>query len=149
MYGLNGNICYDFVGVGLTWIEITENCPSNCFEVFLSEKRLHGDFLKGGYGRGGFDTAVRGTMFVRNGTVTPEPSRKCNITWVVKGRPKPAQHLHDSTVAGRTPKTHHNELPETHRDSLRPSETHRDFFFVSKQDYTETHRDSPRLTETC
>ena len=57
--------------------------------------------FKGGVTEGGgFDTAVRGTIFVRNGAVTPGPSRKCNITWVVKGGPKPAQQLHDSTVAG-------------------------------------------------
>ena len=27
------------------------------------------------YARGGFDTPVRGTMFVRDGAVTPGPSR--------------------------------------------------------------------------
>ena len=50
---------------------------------------------------GGFDTAVRGTMFVRNGAVRPGPLRKCNITWVVKRRPKPARQLRDGTVAAR------------------------------------------------
>ena len=37
-------------------------------------------------------------MFVRDGAVTPGPSRECDITFFVKGRPKPAQQLHDSTV---------------------------------------------------
>ena len=47
-----------------------------------------------GHGRGGaFQTAVRGTMFVCNGAVTPEPSRECNITFFVNGRPKTAQQL--------------------------------------------------------
>ena len=45
--------------------------------------------------------AVRGTMFVRNGAVTPGPSRECDITFFVKGRPKSAQQLRDSTVAVR------------------------------------------------
>ena len=37
--------------------------------------------FKGGSGRG--DTAVRGTMFVRNGAVTPGPSRDCDIIFFV------------------------------------------------------------------
>ena len=48
------------------------------------------------------------------------------------------------------------KLTETHRDSPRPTETHRDFFFCLQRGLhrdpprpTETHRDSPRLTETC
>ena len=94
--------CYEIVGVGLTWTEITEICPYTCFENFSFSKKIAWGFFKGGVTEGGgFDTAVRGTIFVRNGAVTPGPSRKCNITWVVKGRPKPAQQLHDSTVAGR------------------------------------------------
>ena len=40
-------------------------------------------------------------MFVRNGAVTPGPSRECDITFFVKGRPKFAQQLRDSTVAVR------------------------------------------------
>ena len=79
--------------------------PSKCLEVFPSAKKIAwGLFVRGGGGlwKGeGFDTAVRGTMFVRNGAVTPGPSRKCNITWVVKGRPKPARQLRDGTVAAR------------------------------------------------
>ena len=35
---------------------------------------------------GGFHTRVRGAMFVRDGAVTPGPSRKCDITFFVKGR---------------------------------------------------------------
>ena len=46
-------------------------------------------------------TAVRGTMFVRNDAVTPGPSRECNVTFFVKGRPKSAQQLRDSTLAAR------------------------------------------------
>ena len=34
-------------------------------------------------GGGGFHTAMRGTMFVRNGAVTPGPSRECDITFFV------------------------------------------------------------------
>ena len=37
-------------------------------------------------------------MFVRNGAVTPGPSRECDITFLVKWRPKSAQQLRDSTV---------------------------------------------------
>ena len=36
---------------------------------------------------GGFHTLVRGTMFARNGAVTPGQSRECDITFFVKGRP--------------------------------------------------------------
>ena len=50
---------------------------------------------------GGFHTPVRGTMFVRNGAVTPGPSRECDITFFVKGRPKSARQSRDSTVAAR------------------------------------------------
>ena len=41
---------------------------------------------------------MRGTTFVRNGAVTPRPSRECDISFV-KGRPKSAQQLRDSTEA--------------------------------------------------
>ena len=40
-------------------------------------------------------------MFVRNGAVTPGPSRECDITFFVKGRPKSVRHSRDSTVAAR------------------------------------------------
>ena len=40
-------------------------------------------------------------MFVRNCAVTTGPSRECDITFFVKGRPKSAQQLRDSTVAVR------------------------------------------------
>ena len=33
---------------------------------------------------GGFNTAVRGTMFVRNGAVTPGPSRERDISFSVE-----------------------------------------------------------------
>ena len=59
--------------------------------------------FKGGVTEGGgFHTRVRGTMFVRDGAVTPGPSRKCDITFFVKGRPKSARQLRDSTVAARS-----------------------------------------------
>ena len=38
---------------------------------------------------------------VRNGAATPGPSRECDITFLVKGRPKSVQQLRDSTVAAR------------------------------------------------
>ena len=44
---------------------------------------------------------MRGTLFVRNGAVTPRPSRECDITFFVKGRPKSAQQWRDSAVAAR------------------------------------------------
>ena len=50
---------------------------------------------------GRFHTAVRGTMFVRKGAVTPGPSRECDITFFVKGRLKSARLSRDSTVATR------------------------------------------------
>ena len=52
-------------------------------------------------GGGGFHTPVRGAMFVSNGTVTPGPSRECDITFFAKGRPKSARQSRDSTVAAR------------------------------------------------
>ena len=60
-----------------------------------------GDFLRGVTEGGGFHTPVRGTMFVRDGAVTPGPSRECDITFLVKGRPKSARQSRDSTVAAR------------------------------------------------
>ena len=73
------------------------------FQIVVgNSRRSIGDFLKGGVTEGGgFHTAVRGTMFVRNGAVTPGPSRECDITFFAKGRPKSAQQLRDSTVAAR------------------------------------------------
>ena len=56
---------------------------------------------RGGNGRRRFHTPVRGTMFFGNGAVTPGQSRECDITFFVKGRPKSAQQLRDSTVAAR------------------------------------------------
>ena len=44
---------------------------------------------------------MRGAMFARYGAVTPGPSRECDITIVVEGRPKSAQQLPDSAVAAR------------------------------------------------
>ena len=50
------------------------------------------ELLKGGVTEGrGFHTPVRGTMFVRNGAVTPGPLRECDISFFVKGRPKSAR----------------------------------------------------------
>ena len=40
-------------------------------------------------------------MLVRNGAVTPRPSREYDITFFVKGRPKSARQPRDSTVAAR------------------------------------------------
>ena len=40
-------------------------------------------------------------MFVGNGAVTSGPSRECDITFFVKGRPKSARQSRDSTVAAR------------------------------------------------
>ena len=40
-------------------------------------------------------------MFVRDGAVTPGPSRECDITFFVKGRPKNARQSRGSTVAAR------------------------------------------------
>ena len=75
-------------------------CPE--MSRFVPVCYLFGHFLRGGNGRGGFHTRVRGTMFVRNGAVTPGPSRKCDITFFVKGRPKSARQSRDSTVAARS-----------------------------------------------
>ena len=72
------------------------------FRFFFSVFFLRGLFKGGGVTEGGgFHTAVRGTMFVRDGAVTPSPSCKCDITFFAKGRPKSAQQLRDSTVAAR------------------------------------------------
>ena len=60
---------------------------------------LRGGVKEGAEGGGGFHTRVRGTMFVRNGAVTPRPSRECDITFFVKGRPNSARQSRDSTVA--------------------------------------------------
>ena len=61
--------------------------------------------LTGGGGRNGreegFHTAMRGTLFVCNGAVTPGQSREFDITFVVKGRPRSTQKLRDSTVVAR------------------------------------------------
>ena len=76
-----------------------EICRKTFPEEFFRNEKI-GDFLKGGVTEGGgFHSAVRGTMFVRNGAVSPGPSRECDITFFVKGRPKSAQQSRDSTVA--------------------------------------------------
>ena len=50
--------------------------PSKCLEVFfLRQKNFMVFFLREGLWKGErVDTSVRGTMFVRNGAVTPGPS---------------------------------------------------------------------------
>ena len=54
------------------------------FELEAGEKLNRGLF-KGGWRRGGvFHTLGRGTMVVRDGAVTPEPSRECDITFFVR-----------------------------------------------------------------
>ena len=64
-------------------------------EGAVSGLKHHRGLFKGGNRMGGFHTAVRGTMFVRKGAVTPGPSRERDITFFVKGRPKSAQQLRD------------------------------------------------------
>ena len=69
-----------------------------------SPSQLVWGLFKGGVTEGGgFHTPVRGTIFffVRNGAVTPGPSREGDITSFVKGRPKSARQSRDSTVAAR------------------------------------------------
>ena len=79
----------------------------SCLQMFRRHffNALHGQFsgtfLGGVTEGGGFHTLVRGTMFVRNRAVTPGPSRECDITFFVKGRPKSARQSRDSTVAAR------------------------------------------------
>ena len=72
--------------------------------VLLLRPPYFGDFLGGGNGRGGgggLHTPVRGAKFVRNGAVTPGPSRECDITFFVKGPPKSGRQSRDSTAAAR------------------------------------------------
>ena len=102
-----------------TSIELFKNGKEN-----KSPKNTHGSQiprigqLKGGNGRGGFQTQVWGTMFFRNGGVTPGPSRECNITFFVK------QHLCDSTVAARRAQNRENvTVPSsrvTHANAVPP-----------------------------
>ena len=79
----------------------SENCAVRAI-FWLWGSFLSGIFLGGVTEGGGFHTRVRGTMFVRDGAVTPGPSRKCDITFFVKGRPKSARQSRDSTVAARS-----------------------------------------------
>ena len=75
------------------------------FAAIFPRKDQHlqsGTFQGGVTEGGGFHTPVRGTMFVRDGAVTPGgPSRECAITFFVKGRPKSARQSRDGTVAAR------------------------------------------------
>ena len=61
-------------------------------------------------------------MFVRNGAVTPGPSRESDITFFVKGRPKSARQSRDSTVAARRVQsvtvTHRTVIPGVTRMSF-------------------------------
>ena len=75
----------------------------NCSATSVFACGVFRGLFKGGVTEGGvFHTRVRGTMFVRNGAVTPGPSRECDITFFVKGRPKSARQSRDSTVAARS-----------------------------------------------
>ena len=74
----------------------------NQFQFAISGSFLGGS-LRGVTEGGGFHAPVRGTMFVRNGVVTPEPSRECDIPFFVKGRPRSAQQSRDSTVHASSP----------------------------------------------
>ena len=52
---------------------------------------------------GGSHDPVRGTLFLGgSGAVTLGPSRECNITSFLKGRPKSAQQLRDSVLAAHS-----------------------------------------------
>ena len=93
--------CYTYLAIGgpIPHGTLRLHC-----EPELKQKTVfhRGLFKRGGVtGGGGFHTAVRGTMFVRKGAVTPGPSRECDIAFFVKGRRRSAQQLRDSTVAGR------------------------------------------------
>ena len=47
-------------------------------------RSISGTFLGGVTEGGRFHTLVTGTMFVRDGAVTPGPSRECDIAFFVK-----------------------------------------------------------------
>ena len=55
-------------------------CNVQLHHIQQPSEFLNRALFKGGNGRGGFHTRVRGTMFVCDGAVTPRPSRKCDIT---------------------------------------------------------------------
>ena len=68
------------------------------FSFAIFDDFLLGIFkFKAGNGR----TPARVTMFFGNGVVTPGLSRECGMIFFVKGQPKCAQQLCDSTVAAR------------------------------------------------
>ena len=71
---------------GVTLIFFSLHFYFACFFAFqgIPEKKISvckkdRGLFKGGNGGGGFHTPVRGTVFVRDGVVTPGPSRKCDI----------------------------------------------------------------------
>ena len=80
-----------------TVLESVAFCHCRGFAVSVSR----GLFEGGGNLRGGCHTAVKATMFARHGAVTPGPSRECDITFSVNGRPTSAQQLRNSAVAAR------------------------------------------------
>ena len=104
-----------------------------------------GDFLGGGVTEGGgFPTAVRATMFVCNGAVTPGPSRECDITIFVKGRPESVQQLRDSTVAARKAQSVTVPLSRVSRECRSPDlrspplENARQKYLISKAYFKKT-----------
>ena len=66
---------------------------------FRTATAFHRGFFKGGGIPHRIHSRERCNLFVRTGAVTAGPSRECDITFFVKGRPKSAQQLRDSTVA--------------------------------------------------
>ena len=78
-------------------------CKVRCSKITYTHRNR--GFFKGGKRKGGFHTAVRGTMFLRDGAVTPRPSHEYDINFFAQGRPKSAQQLRDSTVAARRAQT--------------------------------------------
>ena len=82
------------------WVALKDKCSGRTFHPV--------DWGATEGGGGGFHTAVRGTMFVCNGAMTPGPSRECDITFLVKGRPKSAPQLRDITYSGGAQCAGHN-----------------------------------------
>ena len=87
-------------------------------------------------------------MFVRDGAVTPGPSRECDITFFVEGRPKSARQSRDSTVAARRVQSVTVPSSRVSRECRSPGLRSPPFENAREENKTNRHKEIWRDTST-